>query len=270
MARYEYTSEVRRVIAAANKEAVRLNHGAVGTEHMLLAALRESATTDLLRAWGVTPEEVQRAIESRVKPGEVESDGSRPLAPDARQALGSAMAAGRAEGGTVTLAHLLSGVIAEGLAAAIVREVRESPTVTAGNPLHIPPELPQSIVELDDESTMPLTEQIVAQITEAVAIGRLVPGERLPAVRQLADILQIAPGTVARAYSELERRNIVATDRARGTRISFELGSSNVARSDTSKLSAAFRPIVVDAFHAGAGSVEVRAALEEAMRDIYH
>src|SRR5206468_2526682 len=74
-------------------------------------------------------------------------------------------------------------------------------------------------VRIDDASDRAIHEQIVSQIQEAVATGTLRPGNRLPPVRQLADQLEIAPGTVARAYSELERRGIVVTDGARGTRV---------------------------------------------------
>ena len=47
-----------------------------------------------------------------------------------------------------------------------------------------------------------------------IATGALQPGERLPTVRQLADELDIAPGTVARAYGELERQGVVVAVRS--------------------------------------------------------
>jgi DNA-binding transcriptional regulator YhcF (GntR family) len=42
-------------------------------------------------------------------------------------------------------------------------------------------------------------------------------GHRLPAIRQLAADLGLAPGTVARAYSELERAGLVRSRRPQGT-----------------------------------------------------
>lgn len=261
---YEYAPEVRRVIAAAGREAVRLRHPAVGTEHLLLAALREPATPDILRGWGSDPADIERAIQSRLAPGHVKSDAARPLAPDAMKAMGSAMAAGRAAGGTVTLAHLLAAAIAE--AGASSERGITIPT-SSTRPASVAPADP--VVHLDDTSVLPISEQIVSQITESVATGRLAPGERLPAVRQLADMLQIAPGTVARAYAELERRGVVTTEGARGTRISFEVGSSARGAADVAALASALRPIVVEAYHAGAGSADLRRALDEAMRGIY-
>jgi GntR family transcriptional regulator len=48
---------------------------------------------------------------------------------------------------------------------------------------------------------------------------RLLPGARLPSVRQLAADLEINPNTVARAYSLMERDGIIDTARRRGTRV---------------------------------------------------
>ena len=109
----------------------------------------------------------------------------------------------------------------------------------------------------------------MAQIQEAVATGTLRPGDRLPPVRQLADQLEIAPGTVARAYSELERRGIVVTDGARGTRVAERPRKPVAANSRSEDLVGLLRPVVVAAFHLGATAEELRRALEEAMRGIF-
>jgi GntR family transcriptional regulator len=47
--------------------------------------------------------------------------------------------------------------------------------------------------------------------------GELVPGDQLPPVRRLAADLGLAPGTVARAYKELEQDGLVLTAGRRGT-----------------------------------------------------
>jgi ATP-dependent Clp protease ATP-binding subunit ClpA len=52
-------------------------------------------------------------------------------------------------------------------------------------------------VRIDDDSNRTIYEQIMGQLKEAAATGRLRAGERLPPVRELADRLGIAPGTVA-------------------------------------------------------------------------
>lgn len=64
---------------------------------------------------------------------------------------------------------------------------------------------------------IPIYRQIVRQVEDAVAGGRLRPGERLPSHRELAAQLVIAPLTVKKAYDELEHDGLIDTQRGRGT-----------------------------------------------------
>ncbi|HEX6133527.1 MAG TPA: GntR family transcriptional regulator [Longimicrobiales bacterium] len=123
-------------------------------------------------------------------------------------------------------------------------------------------------IVLDDASSSSIYEQIVAQVKEAVATGALVAGARLPAVRALADQLDIAPGTVARAYGELERLGVVRTEGARGTRVAGRSEASR-ARADHETIVGLLRPAAVAAYHMGAGAQDVRVALESAMKGIF-
>ena len=70
---------------------------------------------------------------------------------------------------------------------------------------------------LDSKSGVPFYKQIILQIEMAIADGRLPPGAKLPTVRSLAVDLQVNPNTVARAYSELEIRQILETQQGTGT-----------------------------------------------------
>jgi len=124
------------------------------------------------------------------------------------------------------------------------------------------------LVQLDDGSDRTIYEQIMAQVQEAIATGRLQPGDRLPTVRELADQLGIAPGTVGRAYSELERQTIVVTQGARGTRVAGRATAAPRAVKPV-RLGGLLRPAAVAAFHMGATAGELRGALEEAMKDIF-
>ncbi|MEM7142355.1 MAG: GntR family transcriptional regulator, partial [Actinomycetota bacterium] len=58
-------------------------------------------------------------------------------------------------------------------------------------------------VRLEADTAIPVFEQLRAQLSVMVAVGRLLPGDRLPTVRAFAEQLGLAPGTVARAYREL-------------------------------------------------------------------
>ena len=58
---------------------------------------------------------------------------------------------------------------------------------------------------------------IVDQLASAVENGQLLPGDRLPPQRTLADRLKVAVGTITRAYAEAERRGLVMAEVGRGT-----------------------------------------------------
>ena len=66
-------------------------------------------------------------------------------------------------------------------------------------------------------SELPIYRQLMRQITDAIAGGRLRPGDKLTSQRELAEQLVIAPLTVKKAYDELEREGLVRTERGRGT-----------------------------------------------------
>ncbi|WP_459093100.1 GntR family transcriptional regulator [Homoserinimonas sp. A520] len=64
------------------------------------------------------------------------------------------------------------------------------------------------------------TEQIRDQIRGLIASGQLAADERLPSVRQLANDLGVAPGTVAKAYKALESEGYLTARTGGGTRVS--------------------------------------------------
>jgi len=69
----------------------------------------------------------------------------------------------------------------------------------------------------NQNSSVALFEQVRLQVIHLVDSGELAPGTRLPAVRALAETLDVAPHTVARAYKELEAAGVVATHGRNGT-----------------------------------------------------
>jgi DNA-binding transcriptional regulator YhcF (GntR family) len=73
------------------------------------------------------------------------------------------------------------------------------------------------ILEVDPDSAVPPYEQLREQVTALVLAGALGAGDRLPAIRQLANDLGLAGGTVARAYRELEADGVVTTHGRHGT-----------------------------------------------------
>jgi DNA-binding transcriptional regulator YhcF (GntR family) len=64
-------------------------------------------------------------------------------------------------------------------------------------------------IRLDRSSLEPLSEQLSTAIAERIRRGSLVPGDRLPTVRALAEDLELAPNTVAKAYRALEDQGLI-------------------------------------------------------------
>ncbi|GGE97705.1 GntR family transcriptional regulator [Mycetocola zhadangensis] len=73
---------------------------------------------------------------------------------------------------------------------------------------------------LDASVSTPPFEQLRVQVIDAVRDGSLVPGDKMPTVRNLAAELGIAANTVARAYRELERDDVIETRGRNGTFVS--------------------------------------------------
>jgi GntR family transcriptional regulator len=73
------------------------------------------------------------------------------------------------------------------------------------------------ILEIDPRSPVAPYEQLRQQVTALVLADGLALGDRLPSIRQLANDLGVAGGTVARAYRELESDGVVSTRGRHGT-----------------------------------------------------
>lgn len=79
------------------------------------------------------------------------------------------------------------------------------------------------MIHLDLKSDTPIYEQIIEQVKYHVMKGSMEAGTAIPSVRKLALTLGITPGTVAKAYQELERQGIIETIRGKGTFIAGEI-----------------------------------------------
>jgi GntR family transcriptional regulator len=75
-------------------------------------------------------------------------------------------------------------------------------------------------LQIDTKSGVPYYRQIIEQVKHAIARGRLVPGDQLPTVRQLAVDLSVNPNTVIRGYRELEIEGVLDTQQGSGTFVS--------------------------------------------------
>ncbi|MHC4739703.1 MAG: GntR family transcriptional regulator [Planctomycetota bacterium] len=101
---------------------------------------------------------------------------------------------------------------------------------------------------IDSGSERPVYRQIIDHVKRDIALGRLVKGERLPTVRELAVQLAINPNTIGKAYRQLEQDGIITTKPGEGAFVANL--DSNLSRAVKRKLICEeLERIGVDAFH---------------------
>lgn len=257
-------------IAAAYDVALELEHGFLGAEHLIFGLAKIARH---LMPKEVPAAELKRHLATLIdrrpgRTGEVlaKSDELRNVM---AAATDRAMKRGESVITAEDLVWALGGI--EGRAAAVLlREVglasveERSEATPGGAALD-----PLDFIHLSDSSELPYYDQIAASIKEAVAAGILIPGDRLPAIRQLAQVLDLAPGTVARSYKSLEAGGVVITG-ARGTVVAAP-GSAKAGDSEDriKELAGLLRPVAVSAFHLGGTAEELFEALQISIRGVF-
>lgn len=120
--------------------------------------------------------------------------------------------------------------------------------------------------QVNPRSAIPMYQQVIDGIKSAVAKGLLQPGEKLPSVRELALELTINHNTVVKAYTQLERDDVIEVVRGRGTFIALEPTVPN-AEVRLKELRATLSRLVIEAHHLRLRDEEfidmVRQVLEE-------
>ena len=82
------------------------------------------------------------------------------------------------------------------------------------------------ILNFDFSSSVPLYMQLRNQIVIGIAEGKLVPGEKLPTIRALAEESGINMMTVSKAYQLLKQEGYIHTDRRSGAVVAPREGVS--------------------------------------------
>lgn len=75
--------------------------------------------------------------------------------------------------------------------------------------------------QINPQLDIPIYQQLVDRIRADIKTGKLSAGTQLPTVRKLADELNLAHGTIKRAYDELEQEGMVEKIQGRGTFVSY-------------------------------------------------
>lgn len=70
------------------------------------------------------------------------------------------------------------------------------------------------------ESPIAVFVQIENQVQFAIASGKYKPGDTLPSVREMSEMLKVNPNTVTKAYRDLEVMKLVHTRRGVGVTVS--------------------------------------------------
>jgi enamine deaminase RidA (YjgF/YER057c/UK114 family) len=123
-----FTDDARRVLALAQDEAQRLDHNYIGTEHILLALVRERSgpAGRALARLSVDLGKVRTAVEFIVGSGDRPATGDVGLTPRAKRVIELSIDEARLrEDHEISSAHLLLGLIreGEGIAAGVLESV---------------------------------------------------------------------------------------------------------------------------------------------------
>jgi len=120
---------------------------------------------------------------------------------------------------------------------------------------------------LDSSSGVATYLQLVQQVHQALQLGMLEPGDRLPTAQQVVASLAINPNTVLKAYRDLEREGLVRARPGLGT---FVVG--RLVRTDPAA-QAKFRKSISawlrSARDAGLSPDEIEAIYRTAFRDCF-
>jgi len=82
---------------------------------------------------------------------------------------------------------------------------------------------------LDSRSGVAPYQQLIRQVRQALRLGMLRAGDRLPTVKDVAGSLAINPNTVLKAYRELEYEGLAAAKPGVGTFVTTTVSDASVA-----------------------------------------
>jgi GntR family transcriptional regulator len=122
-------------------------------------------------------------------------------------------------------------------------------------------------IVINPADELPLYRQIMRQITDAIAGGRLAAGDRLLSHRDLSERLVVAPLTVKKAYDELEALGYIESQRGRGTFVSAKQ-SKALRRAHAEQVADDARRLVSQAYLAGMSLHDVLALIKDADRHL--
>jgi GntR family transcriptional regulator len=121
--------------------------------------------------------------------------------------------------------------------------------------------------QLDPASGVATYLQLVQQVHDALRLGLLEPGDRLPTAQQVVARLAINPNTVLKAYRDLEREGLVRARPGQGTFIIRSLPTTD--RAVQARLLGALTDWLGSARAAGLGPDDIEAIYRTAFRSFF-
>ncbi len=112
-----FTDRARRVVVLAQEEARMLNHGYIGTEHILLGLLREGegVAAKALESLGISLDAVRQRVEEIIGRGQQAPSGHIPFTPRAKKVLELSLRESVQLGhNCIGTEHILLGMLREG------------------------------------------------------------------------------------------------------------------------------------------------------------
>jgi DNA-binding transcriptional regulator YhcF (GntR family) len=119
---------------------------------------------------------------------------------------------------------------------------------------------------ISSSSSVPTYMQLVEQVRQALRLGRLEPGDRLPTVRAVAAAVAINPNTVLKAYRQLEHEGLVAGRPGQGTYVVRSLSAPSPQTLD--KLRESLESWVDQARRAGLEPEHIKAVVDSTIRSL--
>lgn len=81
-------------------------------------------------------------------------------------------------------------------------------------------------------NSVPIYLKIVSEIKKQIVSGKLIPGERIPSVRELALTYKVNPNTMQKALIELEENGLIKTERTNGKFVTEDENIINKIKND--------------------------------------
>ncbi len=108
---------------------------------------------------------------------------------------------------------------------------------------------------------LPIYIQIMDLVKSQISSGELKEGDKLPSVRDFSKDLKVNPNTIQRTYQELEREDIVYTQRGMGTFITNDIELLKKLRMD--KVSKLVNEFIQEMNKIGYNNKEIYKIIEE-------